>query len=120
MLIVTTSDIPGFRVTRVHGDVLGLSVLSLSDPAATIASFPAAADDVDEQTRQLTETRGHARGRMWDEARGRGANAVIGMRYDSREIGGTTSEVAAYGTAVTVEPVNDSTQSTIGAETSAR
>jgi hypothetical protein len=35
----------------------------------------------------------------------RGANAVVGMRFDCNEIGGIMSEIAAYGTAVTVEPV---------------
>ena len=42
---------------------------------------------------------------MWTEARARGANAVIAMRFDCNEIGGIMSEIAAYGTAVTVEPV---------------
>ena len=41
---------------------------------------------------------------MWREARDRGANAVVGMRFDCNEIGDIMSEVAAYGTAVTVEP----------------
>jgi uncharacterized protein YbjQ (UPF0145 family) len=42
---------------------------------------------------------------MWREARARGANAVVAMRFDCNEIGDIMSEVAAYGTAVTVEPV---------------
>jgi hypothetical protein len=42
---------------------------------------------------------------MWREARERGANAVVAMRFDCNEIGDIMSEVAAYGTAVTVEPV---------------
>jgi uncharacterized protein YbjQ (UPF0145 family) len=41
---------------------------------------------------------------MWREARARGANAVVAMRFDCNEIGDIMSEVAAYGTAVTVEP----------------
>jgi uncharacterized protein YbjQ (UPF0145 family) len=46
---------------------------------------------------------------MWIEARAKGANAVIAMRFDCNEIGGIMSEIAAYGTAVTVEPVSDIT-----------
>ncbi|HEY2315673.1 MAG TPA: heavy metal-binding domain-containing protein [Streptosporangiaceae bacterium] len=46
-----------------------------------------------------------ARERMWSEARARGANAIVAMRFDCNEIGGIMSEVAAYGTAVTVEPL---------------
>jgi len=41
---------------------------------------------------------------MWHEARARGANAVVAM-LDCNEIGGIMSEVAAYGTPVTVEPL---------------
>jgi uncharacterized protein YbjQ (UPF0145 family) len=37
-----------------------------------------------------------------EAARDLGANAVVAMRYDCNEIGGVMSEVAAYGTAVTV------------------
>jgi uncharacterized protein YbjQ (UPF0145 family) len=33
-----------------------------------------------------------------------GANAVIGMRFDSSEIGQSLTEIVAYGTAVVVEP----------------
>jgi hypothetical protein len=39
------------------------------------------------------------------EARARGANAVVAMRFDCNEIGDIMSEIAAYGTAVTVEPI---------------
>jgi uncharacterized protein YbjQ (UPF0145 family) len=34
-----------------------------------------------------------------------GANAVIAMRFDHRQVTDTTNEVCAYGTAVTVTPV---------------
>jgi len=37
---------------------------------------------------------------------GRGANAVVAMRFDCNEIGDIMSEVVAYGTAVTVEPAS--------------
>ena len=55
-------------------------------------------------TRLLTDSRNQARERMWREARARGANAVVAMRFDCNEIGGIMSEVVAYGTAVTIEP----------------
>jgi hypothetical protein len=40
---------------------------------------------------------------MWREARGRGANAVVAMRFDCSETGEVMSEAPAYGPAVTVE-----------------
>jgi uncharacterized protein YbjQ (UPF0145 family) len=56
-------------------------------------------------TRLLTESRNQARARRWKEARARGANAVVAMRFDCSEIGDIMSEIAAYGTAVTAEPL---------------
>jgi uncharacterized protein YbjQ (UPF0145 family) len=43
--------------------------------------------------------------RKWREAHARGANTVVAMRFDCNEIGDMMSEVAAYGTAVTVEAI---------------
>ena len=40
---------------------------------------------------------------MLEHAAKIGANAVIGMRYESTEIMGGVTEVLAYGTAVVVE-----------------
>jgi uncharacterized protein YbjQ (UPF0145 family) len=54
-------------------------------------------------TKLLTDSRNQARERMSREARARGPNAVVAMRFDCNEIGDVMSEVAAYGTAVTVE-----------------
>ena len=35
-----------------------------------------------------------------------GANAVLMLRFDSSEIGQTMSEIVAYGTAATIEPLS--------------
>jgi uncharacterized protein YbjQ (UPF0145 family) len=48
------------------------------------------------------EFRRHAMDRMIDDARLMGANAVLGMRFDSAEIGDGLAEIVAYGTAVVV------------------
>ena len=55
-------------------------------------------------TKLLTESRNEARARLMDAARKRGANAVIAFRFDCNEIGNIMTEIAAYGTAVTVVP----------------
>jgi uncharacterized protein YbjQ (UPF0145 family) len=41
---------------------------------------------------------------MIENARIMGGNAVIGMRFDSSEIGQSLTEIVAYGTAVVVGP----------------
>lgn len=39
-------------------------------------------------------------GRMVGEARAKGADAVLAMRFDTSEMGGNWTEICAYGTAV--------------------
>ena len=109
VLIVTTNEIPGYRITRVHGDVFGLVVRArniFSNVGAQLRTV--AGGEVIAYTRLLTDSRNQARQRMWREARSRGANAVVAMRIDCNEIGDIMSEIAAYGTAVTVEPAGGS------------
>jgi uncharacterized protein YbjQ (UPF0145 family) len=103
VLIVTTNEIPGYRIVQVHGDVFGLIVRArnyFSNLDAQLRTLAIAG-----YTKLLTDSRNQARERLWREARARGANAVVGMRFDCNEIGDVMSEIAAYGTAVTVEPI---------------
>jgi uncharacterized protein YbjQ (UPF0145 family) len=106
VLIVTTNEIPGYRITAVHGDVFGLIVRARSvfgNMAARLMTT--VGGEVEAYTKLLADSRNQARERMWREARAQGANAVVAMRFDCNEIGDIMSEVAAYGTAVTVEPL---------------
>ena len=106
VLIVTTNEIPGYRITQVHGDVFGLTVRARNYFSNLGASFQTiVGGEVAGYTKLLTDSRNQARQRMWREARALGANAVVAMRFDCNEIGGIMSEIAAYGTAVTAEPV---------------
>jgi uncharacterized protein YbjQ (UPF0145 family) len=107
VLIVTSNEIPGYRITRVHGDVFGLIVRARNYFSNLGAQFRTlAGGEVAGYTRLLVDSRNQARERMWREARARGANAVIAMRFDCNEIGDIMSEVACYGTAVTAEPIS--------------
>lgn len=105
MLIVTTDEIPGYRITRVHGDVFGLTVRAPAPFSGFAAGMRAAfgAAEMSGYTGLLIDSRNQARERMWAEARARGANAIVGMRFDCNAIAGSFTEVAAYGTAVTAE-----------------
>jgi uncharacterized protein YbjQ (UPF0145 family) len=68
------------------------------------ASFKAlAGGEVTQYTKLLEDSRRHAMDRLIENARIMGANAVVGMRFDSSEIGQNLTEIAAYGTAVVIE-----------------
>jgi uncharacterized protein YbjQ (UPF0145 family) len=106
VLIVTTNDVPGYRITGVQGDVFGLIVRArnmFSNFGASMRTI--VGGEVSGYTTLLIDSRNQARDRMWREARARGANAVVAMRFDCNEIGDIMSEIVAYGTAVTVEPM---------------
>jgi uncharacterized protein YbjQ (UPF0145 family) len=106
VLIVTTNEIPGYRITEVHGEVFGLIVRARNVFSNIGAQFRTlAGGEVAGYTKLLADSRKQARDRMWEEARALGANAVVAMRFDCNEIGDIMSEVVAYGTAVTIEPM---------------
>jgi uncharacterized protein YbjQ (UPF0145 family) len=105
MLIVTSNEVPGQRITAVHGDVFGLVVRSGNWFASVGASIQSViGGEVSQYTELLVVSRNQARERMWREARSRGANAIVAMRFDCNSIATNMSEIVAYGTAVTVEP----------------
>jgi len=75
--------------------------------AGCIAAFRSlGGDEIPEFTKLLAQSRNEAMARMVEEAKRRGANAIVGMRFDSGSIG-QWSEICAYGTAVWISPVSD-------------
>jgi len=106
MLVTTTEQIPGYRVVEVKGSVFGVVVRSrglVGNIAAGLRSL--FGGEIVEYTAMLEEARRHALERMTRNARMKGANAVVMLRFDSSEIGQTMSEIVAYGTAVIAEKV---------------
>jgi len=106
IIVSTMNDLPGYRVTVVHGEVFGLIVRArnvFSNIGAGLRTL--AGGESRGYTKLLSESREQALDRLRVAARERGANAVLAMRFDCSEIGGIMSEVAAYGTAVTVERI---------------
>lgn len=106
MLIVTTNEIPGYKVEAVFGEVMGMTVRSAHIGANFVASFRAlGGGEVDEYTKLVYDSRQQVLARMWEQATQRGANAIIGCRFDTGEIAAQFSEVCCYGTAVAVVPI---------------
>jgi uncharacterized protein YbjQ (UPF0145 family) len=106
ILISTMNDVPGYEITAVHGEVFGLIVRARNAFSNIGAGFRTlVGGEAKGYTKLLTDSRLHAQERLEEAARGKGANAVIAMRFDCNEIGDIMSEVAAYGTAVTIRPI---------------
>ncbi len=103
VLITTMNDLPGYEVEEVYGEVFGLTVRSRnigSQMGAGLKSL--VGGELKGMTKQLAEGRAHAQERLEEEARSKGANAVIAFRFDTSELGSTWTEICAYGTAVRV------------------
>ncbi len=102
--VTTAFELDGFRIVKGLGIVRGIVVRSRS----VIGNIGAALQtivggNITIFTELCEKTREDAFELMVDHAASRGANAIIGMRYDATEIMNGVTEVLAYGTAVIVE-----------------
>jgi uncharacterized protein YbjQ (UPF0145 family) len=102
--MTTALELPGMTVRENLGICYGLVVRSMGVTGGVAASFKALRrGEISEYTQLLEDSRRHAIDRMVENASLMGADAVIGMRFDSSEIGGQFTEIVAYGTAVKVD-----------------
>jgi uncharacterized protein YbjQ (UPF0145 family) len=105
IIVTTMNDLPGYRVRHVFGEAFGVTVRSrnmFSDIGAGLKGL--VGGEVKGYTKLLEQSRLEAVDRLRAAAEGAGANAVIAMRFDCNEIASNMTEIAAYGTAVIVEP----------------
>src|ERR671926_1394713 len=101
MLISTMNDLPGYDVEEVFGEVFGLTVRSRnlgSQIGAGLKSI--VGGELKGMTKALADSRQQVIDRMVEEAQGKGADAIVAMRFDTSEMGNTWTEICAYGTAV--------------------
>ena len=103
MLIATTNELAGNEIDEVYGEVMGLTVRSrnvFSQFGAGLKSM--VGGELKGMTKALVDSRQQVIDRMVEQAEARGANAIVGMRFDTSEMGDTWTEICAYGTAVRV------------------
>ncbi|MGD0781913.1 MAG: YbjQ family protein [Candidatus Aminicenantales bacterium] len=108
MLAMTTTafTVDGYRIVRSLGVVRGIIVRSRSLFGTVGASLQTLmGGNITLFTELCEQTREEAFEMMLSHAQERGANAVIGVRYDATEIMQSVTEVLCYGTAVVVEPL---------------
>jgi uncharacterized protein YbjQ (UPF0145 family) len=104
MIVTTTNDISGYKITKYIGVVRGITVRSRS----ALGNFGAGLQsifggNITIFTDLAEKAREEAYELMVSHATEVGANAVIAMRYDANEISDGITEVLAYGTAVVVQ-----------------
>lgn len=101
--VTTAFELHGYRVVRNFGLVRGIVVRSLGALGAIGASFKQiAGGNITQYTKLCEQTRNDAYQLMMQHAQQVGANALIGVRYDTTEVSTGVTEVLCYGTAVQV------------------
>ena len=104
MIVTTTFEIPGFSITKTFGLVRGNTIRARhagKDILAVLRNL--AGGEVREYTKMLAEAREQAIDRMLEEAESLGANAVLGVRFQTSMVMAGAAEMLCYGTAVTIE-----------------
>jgi uncharacterized protein YbjQ (UPF0145 family) len=107
MLAITTLEVEGYRIAEYRGVVRGVIVRSPTIMQGFTGWFKnLLGGNIGSYTRMCEQARELAYNEMIQHAKHVGANAVIGMRYDSSQVssGGVAgTEVLCYGTAVVLE-----------------
>jgi uncharacterized protein YbjQ (UPF0145 family) len=105
-LVTTAFELPAHRIVRNVGVVRGLVVRSRSIVGTIGASLQTlVGGNITLYTDLCEKARGDAFELLLEHAAERGANALVGVRFDANEVTDGVTEVLAYGTAVVVEPV---------------
>ena len=108
MIISTTEHVVGHRITQTLGLVRG-NTIRARHVGRDIKAFGRSivGGEIAEYTKLLAEAREQALDRMVDEAKGLGANAIVGTRFATSMVMSGGAELLAFGTAVIVEAETD-------------
>src|SRR5437588_9908261 len=107
--VTTTFTIEGYRIKQYMGVVRGLVVRSPTISQGILGGLKSiVGGNIGAYTEMCEQARQHAYDLLIDHARGIGANAIVGLRYDASEIGGKTASSTdglRFGAAVVSEAV---------------
>jgi len=108
MQVTTTFSIEGYRITEYKGLVRGIVVRSPTIGQGILGGLKyIVGGQIGAYAEMCEQTRKQAYDLLVEHATASGANAVVGLRYESSEVGSRSSatEVLCYGTAVVVQHV---------------
>jgi uncharacterized protein YbjQ (UPF0145 family) len=101
MIVCTTDTVPGREIRDTVGLVRGSTVRGGhvgEDLHAWLKNL--VGGEIHEYTKLVAQAREEALDRLIEDARARGADAVVALRFSSCEIATGAAEFLAYGTAV--------------------
>lgn len=107
MITTTTFDIDGYRIAEYKGLVRGITVRTPTIAQGFVGGLKSIiGGKIGAYIEMCEQARQHAYDELVAHASQLGANAVVGLRYESSEVGtqGGATEVLCYGTAVVIVP----------------
>jgi len=103
MIVITTEQIEGKRITETLGLVRGSTIRARHVGRDIMASLRnIVGGEVKDYTVMLAQAREEALQRMIEQAEKMGANAIVGTRFVTSMVMSGAAEMVAYGTAVKV------------------
>jgi uncharacterized protein YbjQ (UPF0145 family) len=104
MILVTSDNIPGMKITRTLGLVRGNTIRARHIGRDIMAAMRnVVGGEIVDYTKLMSEAREQALDRMVAEAEKLGANAIVAIRFTTEELMKAAAELLVYGTAVIVE-----------------
>ena len=104
MIITTSADIAGKKITKTIGLVRGSTIRARHIGRDIMASFRGiAGGEITEYTKMMAEAREQALSRLTEDAEKQGASAVVSMRFTTSMVMQNAAEILAYGTGVVVQ-----------------
>lgn len=104
MIITTTDTIPGRKIKQIVGIARGSTVRSrmvVFDIVSGIRGL--IGGELNEYTQLQADAREQAIERMTEDAQSMGADAIVGIKFESATVMQGASELYVYGTAVTLQ-----------------
>ncbi|KAI9242793.1 MAG: putative heavy-metal-binding-domain-containing protein [Podila humilis] len=102
----TAFEYPGYFIAQAHGVVRGITVRNPNAGKAILGAFASFTGGESSTYIEMAEkARERAFLRMLEHAAAAGGNAVIGVQFTGQEILERMTEVMAYGTSVTLVPL---------------
>ena len=106
MIVVTTPNIPGYRIVKIIGPVYGLSIRTRGFWGKLIASVESfLGGEIKSFIEECEKARIQSIKVMVERAKKLGANAIVGVDFDTSDVLGTATIFTAYGTAVVAEKI---------------
>ena len=104
MIVSPGATVAGYRVVKTFGLVKGNTIRARhmgKDIMAALRNL--AGGEIKEYTKMLAEAREQAIDRMIEEAEALGADAIVGLRFQTSMVMAGAAEMLCYGTAVQLE-----------------